>query len=165
MCIATDYRVLVSLGILIIPEYVKKKMYFENNSKVGTFCKTNNTWLLFFYSVNPNTVLLQSNMYQHSFHCTPGFTSPDLFSEKCVGCRKHEPVEPFTKMPCPQVFAEETAGHCMSFFCLMGEKMPQAAVHSSVSYLHPVYFWESEGPKCWQECRFVPLRHLCVNGV
>lgn len=87
---------------------------------MGTFCKTNNTWLLFFfYSVNPNTVSLQSNMYQYYFHCTPGF--PDLFSEKCVRCRSYRPVEPH-KMPCPQVFAEETAGHCMSFFCLMGKK-------------------------------------------
>lgn len=28
-------------------------------------------------------------------------------------------------------------------------------------YLHPIYFWESGGLLCWQECCFVPVRHLC----
>lgn len=60
-----------------------------------------------------------------------------------------------------------TAGHCTLFFCLVENEIPQAAVQGSVffSYLHPIYFGESEGLKCWQECHFVPLRHLCVNGV
>lgn len=41
-------------------------MNCENNSrKVGSFCKINNSWLFDFYSVNPNAVLLQSNMYQY----------------------------------------------------------------------------------------------------
>lgn len=99
--------------------------------------------LLFaFYSVYPNAMLLQSNMYY--FHCISGFTFCDYVLKKCITIES-EIIHP-NALPTGFFYAEETQPDTAHYFSVWKIKCHRLLFGAqSPIYLHPVYFGESEG--------------------
>lgn len=97
-------------------------MNCENNSrKVGSK-------QLNLYSVNHNAMLLHSNMIQYYFQCTPL-----LFFFLRITNRNLEQVEPFTQMPCPQVFTQRSHSRTLHTIFLSDGKLNATGFCSELS--------------------------------
>lgn len=102
-----------------------------------SFCKIVNNSLLFaFCFVNCNAMLLQCNMYQCYFHCTPGLYACffcDYFCKKCITNFKQ--VEPFTQMPCQQVFTQRRHSRTLHSIFMSDGKLNATGCCSELSLL------------------------------